>query len=443
MTEQPWVLNDNGAWCWFQGERAVVDARAGLLLVGSVAAPEGAGGEARAGNIEVTALDLAGGRTERHVLHEQLEADDHDAPALLIRPDGRYLAMYTKHGADSLSRWRVSVRPHDPSAWTPERTFDWEDVATGTRATYSNLCYQPRERRLYNFVRAVDTDPSIMVSDDLGDTWRYAGQLFSRERVGYCNAYARYAVSDRRIDVITTDHHPRDFPNSIHAGFVSRGLLHDSRGRVVGPPVLDREAVSQTELTTLFANDTSLGPDVLSHAWTVDVRRRGREVGAVVSCRANDVDGPLERWATLQVDDHRLLYARCRRGRWSVHHLCVAGAGLLPHEQDYTGLAAVDPHDLDHVYVSTPVDPSTGETHPHHEIYEGWTRDRGESWTWTPVTSGSSVDNLRPVVVPGDPSVHAVVWFRGTMTWSQHYDCETVAIVRPRPTRRRRSRPWP
>jgi hypothetical protein len=33
----PVVLNDNGAWSWFQDERAVVDARAGTLLVSSVA----------------------------------------------------------------------------------------------------------------------------------------------------------------------------------------------------------------------------------------------------------------------------------------------------------------------------------------------------------------------------------------------------------------------
>ncbi len=97
MTNAPVLLNDNGAWCWFQDERALMDPANNTLLVGSVAAPEGPGGERRGGNIEVAVLDLATGKSQVHVLHEQLESDDHNAPALLIRPDGRYLAVYAKH----------------------------------------------------------------------------------------------------------------------------------------------------------------------------------------------------------------------------------------------------------------------------------------------------------------------------------------------------------
>src|SRR5699024_5263711 len=91
------TVNDNGAWCWFQDERALIDPVAGTLLVGSIAAPEGAGGAERAGNVELAVHHLATGATRVVVLHANLEADDHNVPALWIRPDGRYLAMYTKH----------------------------------------------------------------------------------------------------------------------------------------------------------------------------------------------------------------------------------------------------------------------------------------------------------------------------------------------------------
>lgn len=37
------VLNDNGAWSWFEDERAVIDRSAGLLLVSSVAHSSGTG----------------------------------------------------------------------------------------------------------------------------------------------------------------------------------------------------------------------------------------------------------------------------------------------------------------------------------------------------------------------------------------------------------------
>ena len=45
----PQVLNDNGAWCWFQDERALVDPERGLLVVGSIASVGGKDGDRRGG----------------------------------------------------------------------------------------------------------------------------------------------------------------------------------------------------------------------------------------------------------------------------------------------------------------------------------------------------------------------------------------------------------
>lgn len=431
MTYAPVLLNNNGAWCWFQDERGLVDPANNTLLVGSVAAPEGPGGESRGGNIEVAVLDLATDESKVHVLHEQLESDDHNAPALLIRPDGRYLAMYAKHKTDNYSRWRVSVRPHDVSEWEPEQVFDWTELADGRGATYSNLHRLGAESRTYNFVRAINDDPTLMVSDDDGSTWSYGGKLFTRPKVGYVNGYTRYSSNGTdRIDLITTDHHPRDFNNSIYHGYIQGDALHDSAGEVVSKPVIGSAGVSQVELTTIFAAGTELDGDVLTHGWTADLRRQGTQLAAIITCRANDVTGVLKRVQQLDVDDHRLLYARFDGSAWTLHPLAVAGPGYLPHEQDYTGLGAVDPYDLDHVYISAPVDPRSGEPTEHYEIYSGRTSDGGAGWDWDAVTADSAVDNLRPMVAPGDIGVHALCWFRGSMRSSQAYETEIVAVVR-------------
>ncbi|WP_426226720.1 BNR-4 repeat-containing protein [Pseudarthrobacter sp. DSP2-3-2b1] len=430
MTNAPVLINDNGAWCWFQDERALVDPANNTLLVGSVAAPEGPGGESRGGNIEIAVLDLATGESRVHVLHGQLESDDHNVPALLIRPDGRYLAMYAKHKTDNYSRWRVSVRPHDASQWEPEQVFDWTELADGRGATYSNLHRLAAESRTYNFVRAINDDPSLMVSDDDGSTWSYGGKLFTRPKVGYVNGYTRYSSNGTdRIDLITTDHHPRDYNNSIYHGYVQGDALHAADGQVVSKPVIGSAGVNQNVLTTIFAAGTEIDGDVLTHGWTADLRRQGNQLGAILTCRANDVNGALGRVQPLDVDDHRLLYARFDGSAWTLHPLAVAGPGYLPHEQEYTGLGAVDPYDLDHVYISTPVDPRSGEQTHHYEIYSGRTADGGASWDWEAVTAGSGADNLRPIVVPGDENVHAVSWFRGSMRSSQAFETEIVAIL--------------
>lgn len=424
-------INDNGAWCWFQDERALIDPETNTLLVGSVAAPEGPDGASRAGNVELAILDLDSGECKIIALHEQLEADDHNAPALLIRPDGHYVAMYAKHKTDDLSRWRVTTRPHDASSWEEEVVFDWNELTEGRGATYSNLHYLSAEGRVYNFVRSINDDPSIMISDDGGDSWAYGGKLLTEPKIGYVNGYTRYADNGvDRIDLITTEHHPRDFNNSIYHGYLFEGRLHAADGTVVDENVLDDDGRSQTLLTRIFAADTEVDGELMTHAWTCDLRRGPEgQLAAILSCRANDVP------ENSNFDDHRFFYARFDGQTWTTRQLAKAGPALWADEQDYTGLGCVDPYDLDTIYVSTPIDPRDDSDLNHHEIFRGRTTDDGATWEWTPITEESTVDNFRPIVAPGDPRRSALLWFRGTMSRSQHYEAEVVGIVAERTAR--------
>src|ERR1043166_8024926 len=45
-------FNDNGAWTWYSDERAIVDAKRRMLLIGSDACAAGTGGISRTGNVE-------------------------------------------------------------------------------------------------------------------------------------------------------------------------------------------------------------------------------------------------------------------------------------------------------------------------------------------------------------------------------------------------------
>lgn len=88
------------------------------LILGSVANRAGTDGANRWGNVEITTYDLKGKRLlGTAVLHEHLQDDDHAAPALLLRTDGRILAVYAKHGSDKLMRSRTSTQPGDSTTW--------------------------------------------------------------------------------------------------------------------------------------------------------------------------------------------------------------------------------------------------------------------------------------------------------------------------------------
>src|SRR5256714_5034376 len=102
-------LNDNGAWSWFMDPRVIIHD--GKLIAGSVRAVgsnQANTSDPRWGNVEVSVYDLETGKVDSIVLHPHLEQDDHDAPAFLVRNDGRYLAVYSMHARERRMYYRIS-----------------------------------------------------------------------------------------------------------------------------------------------------------------------------------------------------------------------------------------------------------------------------------------------------------------------------------------------
>ncbi|EWS80070.1 hypothetical protein [Brachybacterium phenoliresistens] len=459
---QIFSVTDNGAWCWFQDERAVVDPAANRALIGTVASRAGADGDSRGGDVDLHVVDLASGAAQTVTLHAGLESDDHDDPALWRRSDGRWLAVYSRHKSDELTRWRIS-EVDDPTTWGEEHSFDWVGDLFGSQeearaagggrgVTYQNI--HQLDGVLYCFVRAINDDPCYLVSHDEGSSWEFGGRLLHREKIGYVNGYARYASgarfggfghgTDDRIDVIITEHHPRDFPNSIWHGYLAGGALHRADGTVVSPlgRGLEDETPRAEDLTQVFANGSTWGGSVMTHAWTTDVRRgEDGTLVAILTARADDalgVDTARPAWNTPKEEyapiDHRFFRGVLRpgAGEWEVRELAGAGPQLMPHEEDYTGLASIDPDDLDALWLSSIVDPRDGTALDRHEIFHGRTADGGETWEWTAITEDSEVENFRPIALPGDPSRQIVTWYRGAMQSSQEYQGEVMLRVAPR-----------
>ncbi|RIK85083.1 MAG: hypothetical protein DCC67_04420 [Planctomycetota bacterium] len=415
-------LNDNGGWSWFEDERAVVDARAGKILVSSVANAAGREGEARDGDVDVVAYDMASGEVTRFTLNRPRSdnrgwADDHNSAALWVRPDGRYVAMYSRHGGDRYSRWRVSDAAGEIGGWSPEQVLD-----NGASTTYSNLYYlaglQASGGTLYNFTRSTNFNPNLLASRDFGQTWSYGGRLLTQGD-GRQRPYVRYSSDSHRIHFITTEQHPRNFDNSIYHGYVEDGKLYNSVGAPADADLFDASAAAPRDLTCVFAAGVQFDGAPMRHAWTIDVEidRRGQPY-AVFQARANGRD-----------EDHRFFYARFDGQKWRVHQLAKAGGYLYERENDYTGLAALDPDDPDRVVVSTKVDPRSEQPTARYELYQGITGDGGASWSWTPITSDSTVDNLRPVVPKWSDRRRALLWLRGHYATYTRYDLSVVGVI--------------
>ena len=415
-------FNDNGAWSWFEDERAIVDAENGLILASTTA--DGSGALGRNGGTDVATFDLTTGRTQRFSLNGNIQADDHNTAALLKMDDGRYLAAYANHGTDRVTRSRTSTHPGDSSSWNSEVTR----TNIGS-TTYNNLFQLSGESgRIYNFTRTNNWDPNLLVSDDNGASWQAGGNLI-RTSSGSIRPYVKYTSNEvDQIHFINTENHPRNFDNSVYHGYIQSGQVFDSFGNVIDSQ-LDSVGIASNAGSRIFQGDAD------NVAWVSDIHLDSSGNPVVAFTVQKDSAG-LSSGHPDAGQDHRYHYARFDGNQWNHHEIAFAGSRLYAGEDDYTGNIAINPDNTNEVYISTNVDPATGNAlistadgQRHWEIFKGQTADNGATWTWNAVTQNSTVDNLRPIVPKWDSQKTALLWMRGDYTSYTNYNLAVVGTV--------------
>jgi hypothetical protein len=391
--------------------------------------------EKRAGDIDVTSYDLRSGTITRSTLHHETEAaqrqrwrDDHCCPALLVRPDGRLLAVYAPHGLQAGFCYRISREPGSATAWGEERMFP---LSASSRVAFPTLVALAGERQdgahTLLFFRGLDNRlmPAWAHSADAGEAWTTGG-MFMRLS-GKATPYVKYASDGRAtVHVAFTDGHRMDFGNGLYHAIWRGDQLSRSDGTRIGSVA---EAITSTrQPTEIFRSNAD------SVAMISDLALDGQGHPCVVySVQMNT--RPLRPRPVGA--DHRYRYARWDGKQW--HDREIAFAGTETHDapdDDCTGLAALDPQDAKVIYISTNADPVSGapfvsaaDGKRHWELFRGTTRDGGEHWTWQAVTRNSTADNLRPIVPPGGKLGRSpVLWLRGSMRMPKDSALEVVLL---------------
>ena len=86
-------------------------------------------------------LSTLGNRCSKTIeLHDQLERDDHDVPALLPTENG-VLAVWSTHGGD----WKTYYRTIEPDGSLSELLTFSPESRDGYGVTYSNMFQKPNE----------------------------------------------------------------------------------------------------------------------------------------------------------------------------------------------------------------------------------------------------------------------------------------------------------
>ncbi|MBN2193595.1 MAG: hypothetical protein JW751_12330, partial [Polyangiaceae bacterium] len=429
------VFNSNGGWTWYNDERVVVDPDAGKIIISS--AESSASSEGTSPNIDAVIHDLATGANDKMLLGTMPYSDDHNNGGILILGLGQYFVGWAHHNKDCVSHWRN----YEGGAWGAERTFDWTSQGClwpppqGSSANPSGVTYNNPWRiddKYYNFVRAVETSPSILVSDD-GKAWALGGRLTASPRTGYNAGYYKFWGNNvDRVDFFATEAHPRDADTSVYHGYVQGGKSYDSSGTTPkDDDILDTDAPEIIEFTKVFAAGGTLHGVTLHNLWNLDIARyedgtigvlwQGREV----QCADKNNCDP----------KHHVLYSRFDRTAWTSTYLVKGGRTLYRDhsdwwEEDYLGGAALDPDDPHVIYVSTNIDPRDNSTeYAVNEIWKGVSCEDGAPFQWTPITMNSPDENLRPVVPKWNAQNTALLWFRGNYQTAQKYSAEVVGII--------------
>lgn len=414
-TAQDIQLSDDGSWCWFQDERAIIAGD--YLVVGSVSS--GWKNPEHRGDIVALVYNLRTPEPVRRVvLHPRLLTprgayDDHNAPAFLAMEDGSVLSLYSMHG-DENAFYAKTFRPSDAE---PRAEGVQVIPSESSRVTYSNVYLMLEENngrgRIYNFFRGLNDSfkPSYSWSDDKGKTWQTGIVFIDVPTEARHRPYAKYASNGTdTIHVVYTEGHPNNFDNSVYHVFYRKDMLHLSDGTPIRP--LSEGLRSPEEGTKIFAGNAA------NVAWTSDIHLDPEGRPHMVFSVQKDGEGkpPGEHGMDL-----RYHYAWWDGSQWREYEIGHAGSRLYQREADYTGNIALDPQDLSHIYFSSNADPVTGQPlisaadgKRHWEIFKGVTPDQGKTWTFTPLTRNSTADQLRPIVPiwPGSDKV-ALLWLSG------------------------------
>ncbi len=415
----------NGAWCWFQDERAIVDAShpdEPILMFTSVSAS--AQDSTEQGDLDFHWYGLSAGTGDVIELYDRLGQDDHNTAALFQRENGQVLALFSRHGSDK-NIYITQTEAHDPTSWSPLSVYQ-----DSSNVTYNNLLTAGvgPDKKLYNFSRSRGWNPNFVVLDPETGKWEYGGRLLKSEGRPYLKYRANQDGS--KIHVVATDQHPRNFDNSIYHGVMDGQSLFDSNGKLLDQDLSDSDAVPPSALSLVFAGD----PDNV--AWMADVEVDERDQPVIAfSVQKDGRDLPPKSGGL----DHRYHLARFTPAGWRQHEIAFAGERLYSFEDDYTGLVAIDPQDVNHLVISTNANPDSGEpliskadTLRHYELFEGISEDDGGSFSWTAITQNSTMDNIRPIIPTWEGGKRIVLWLRGSYTTYEDFDTQVVGIIQSR-----------
>jgi hypothetical protein len=391
------TLVNQGVWTWYHDSRTVYYKNAQeKTYVGYFATGKNPGAAA------IASYDHATGKIDTFYLKTNFGWDDHNTSTVHVLPNGHIITFYSQHYG---AAWycRTTTNPEDITSWGAEKTVN-------VACTYPNVCQLSAEgangNRLYFFFRGPSTQggdagmPYYQTSDDGGATWSTAIKYFfgGTEGAGM-RPYCKYVSNgkDKIYMLIEQDNRNNLPPKPTFFMYYYNGGFYKMNGTLI-------KTVAQDAATPIGVNDVDKvfdpanAPDgltnVIGTGWDVALDADGYPVFVY---DIFDVGGA----------NHRLYYYRWDGTKWNHYFLTNSGSPMTEGgaEPGFASGICLDHANPSVVYLSTHVNGSI-------ELQRWVTSDKGKSWKYWEITTGSGANkNCRPIVPRNTPGGKIdVVW---------------------------------
>lgn len=443
------------------------------------------------GSVVVAQYDHDTKEYKRVVLHDRLEPDDHNNPAVIVLPDGRIMAWYSMHTNEPYMYYRVSKYPEDISEWHEEQYYYCQTNTQGDYSTYNatyptvfpvNTGGKDGEDRLYVFWRGVHWQPTIAqftMPDENGKCEVIMGQTqivnaaYSANGKetggeGTLRPYTKYDYDFERgkIHVTFTYTHPDNAAQNpiyyIYINIADQGIYTAKGRRIQDIPVEndhryyksyrnEKWGVTVQDWVDEYPELVVFDPKgEARRGWTWDIKVNEKGEPCIVYADITDQPpGPGETLPESFPDTsedrchHYYWYARwdSETEEWVNTFLTYGGKWFhenATQERCYSGGLTLD-HNAPNANVVFLAKPTIGKYGNIFEIYRWESPDNGATWPvelQTPITQNSKINNARPNAIynykmdeNGNHQGPRILWISGEYRYWMNYEYKTGVMT--------------
>ncbi len=400
-------VTDEGAWCWFADPRAIhyenADGSINSTYIGYIDVH---------GNVKATQYDWKKQRKTDVLVRSYFQPDDHNNPTFIVLPDERVMIFYTRHTDEPKIWYRISTVPGDISRLGEEKS-----LSTANNTTYpSPFILSDDPDHIYLCWRGINWHPTIArltMPDADGNCKFDFGPKQIVQSTG-ARPYAKYQSNgkDKIYLSYTTGHPDNEMPDWLYFN-----VIDINKGN--GPVLRD---IQGKQLSTISSGPFNVSKsDSYANSYPMTVVDKTADTRNWVWQISLDADEhPVIAYPHIDQakTTHVYWYSRWTGTAW--RNTRIANGGHAFHlnwnqtERCYSGGMAIDPDNVNDLYLSIPTKSGVFNKDGVYEIWKYTLDDEGKVVSSEQVTSGSEKNNIRPFVMPGSQnSQMRLTWMNG------------------------------